>query len=279
LPYVRASTQQGRDVATYDYNLLLGGKGTTCELELRGAERMPYKVRLTRDIAVMVRPDSEPHLRWLADGIAHLTLKSFGDNSVISGFDSLFAVLATSKALIIDLRDNGGGNSGVGYALLGHLTDTPFPIVRCGSRDYSPLKRAQGYRWEWHEEDPANWPADGAWHYEKAVVVLISPRTGSAAEDFCAAFQSMQRGKLVGEVTAGSTGQPLGFDLPGGGTAIVCTAHCTFPDGEQFVGIGIRPDIAAAPGVEDIREGRDPVLQAALQSLRSPGAGTKEETR
>ncbi|MCK4414672.1 MAG: hypothetical protein KAY32_14150 [Candidatus Eisenbacteria sp.] len=279
LPYVRASTPQARDVWAYDYDLLLGRKGEDCELELKGDRGTTYTVRLTRSVPVMVRPDSEPHLRLLAGRIAHLTLKSFGDNNVVAGFDSLIASLETSAALILDLRDNGGGNSSVGYALLGYLTDRPFSTLRSASRDYRPIRRAQGFKEAWQENTPVDWPASGSRHYGKPVVVLISPRTGSAAEDFCAVFRHMQRGKLIGEPTAGSTGQPLVFGLPGGGNAMVCTARCTFPDGTEFVGVGIQPDIEAHPTVEDTKTGRDTVLEAALHYLRQNGAGAKEQIR
>ena len=278
-PYVRTSTPQARDVWVYDYNLLLGRKGEDCELELRGDHGSTYTVRLKRSVPVMVRPDSEPHVRLLAGRIAHLTLKSFADNNVVAGFDSLFASLETSEALILDLRDNGGGNSNVGYALLGYLTDRPFPIVRCASRIYRPVRRAHGFKEGWHEEAPVDWPANGSRQYMKPVAVLISPRTGSAAEDFCVSFRLMQRGKLIGETTAGSTGQPLVFGLPGGGNAMVCTAHCTFPDGKEFVGVGIKPDIEVHLTMEDTKVGKDTVLEAASHYLRQSGTGAKGRTQ
>jgi carboxyl-terminal processing protease len=273
LPYVRASTQQGRDVWGYDYDLLLGRKGDDCELTLADDGGATRTVRLARTVTVMVRPDSEPHLKMLQGGIAHLRIKSFGDNSVVAGFDSLFAGLETSEAIILDLRDNGGGNSGVGYNLLGYLTDRPFAILRCSSRDYRPIRRAQGFSPGWLEGTPEEWPADASRFYSKPVVVLISPRTGSAAEDFCAVFKSIRRGKLIGEATAGSTGQPLVFDLPGGGNAMVCTARCTYSNGDEFVGVGIQPDIEAHPTVKDTKAGRDTVLEAALQYLGQSGIG------
>lgn len=55
------------------------------------------------------------------------------------------------------------------------------------------------------------------------MIVLTSARTYSAAEDFVVAFDAMKRGTIVGEPTGGSTGQPLLFVLPGGGTGRVCT--------------------------------------------------------
>jgi C-terminal processing protease CtpA/Prc len=78
----------------------------------------------------------------------------------------------------------------------------------------------------------------------------------------------MKRGVLVGEATAGTTGQPLVFSLPGGGNATVCTAHCTYADGSEFVGIGVQPDLEVRAMMSDIRSGRDPVLDAALKHLK-----------
>jgi len=77
---------------------------------------------------------------------------------------------------------------------------------------------------------------NGAKLFRKPVAVLVGPRTFSAAEDFTAAFRNMRRGPIVAEPTGGSTGQPLFFDLPGGGAARVCTKRDTFPDGREFVG-------------------------------------------
>jgi carboxyl-terminal processing protease len=72
----------------------------------------------------------------------------------------------------------------------------------------------------------------------------------------------------VGEPTGGSTGQPLMFNLPGGGLARVCTKRDTYPDGREFVGVGIQPQVLVRPTVEDFRAGRDTVLEAALELLR-----------
>ncbi len=276
LPYVRASTPQARDVWAYDYDLLVGRKNENVELELRDDRGLTHTVRLSRTEPTMVRPPSDPEVRLLAGGIAHVALKSFGDPNLVAGLDSLFGDLEKTEALVLDLRDNGGGNSSVGYALLGHLTDHPFSIVPCTSRDYRPIRRALGFKDEWREEDPINWPVSASGCYRKPVVVLVGPRTGSAAEDFCVTFRALQRGPLIGELTAGSTGQPLVFGLPGGGNATVCTAHCTSPDGVEFVGVGIRPDVEVRPGMKDVVAGRDVVLEAAVDYLRRGGVSRGE---
>jgi carboxyl-terminal processing protease len=101
-------------------------------------------------------------------------------------------------------------------------------------------------------------------------VLLVGPRTFSAGEDFTVAFDAMRRGKIVGEPTGGSTGQPLFFTLPGGGSARVCTKRDSYPDGREFVGRGIQPHIVVHPTVSDFRAGRDTVLEAALRELQKP---------
>ncbi|MEO6977439.1 MAG: S41 family peptidase, partial [Mucilaginibacter sp.] len=109
---------------------------------------------------------------------------------------------------------------------------------------------------------------DGKQYYSKPVVLLVSARTFSAAEDFTVAFNYLQRGKLIGQTTGGSTGQPISFDLPGGGSARVCGKHDTYPDGKEFIGVGIIPDITIKKTVKDLWAGTDAVLEKALSVLK-----------
>ena len=103
--------------------------------------------------------------------------------------------------------------------------------------------------------------------YTKPVVVLTSPRTFSAAEDFAAAFKTMNRGLIIGESTGGSSGQPLGIRMPGNGTARICTKRDMLGTGDDFVGRGIQPDKVVAPTINDIRKGIDTELQAAIREV------------
>ena len=59
----------------------------------------------------------------------------------------------------------------------------------------------------------------------------------------------------------------LGFELPGGGSGRVCTRQVLYPDGRQFVGQGIQPDILVPTTLADFRARRDAVLDRALEYL------------
>ncbi len=61
----------------------------------------------------------------------------------------------------------------------------------------------------------------------------------SERRDFLVAYDQMRRGAIFGEPTAGSTGQPLFFRLPGGGSARVRSKHDSYADGREFDAIGV----------------------------------------
>ena len=71
---------------------------------------------------------------------------------------------------------------------------------------------------------------------------------------------------MAKEVSAAQANLIL-FDLPGGGGARVCTKKDTYPDGSEFVGVGVKPDIEVAPTVKDFIENKDPVLDKAISYL------------
>ena len=102
------------------------------------------------------------------------------------------------------------------------------------------------------------------------VVVLIGPETNSAAEDFVVPLHAAGRATIVGQKSRGSTGQPLRFSfLEGKISGRVCTKRDQYPDGREFVGVGIIPDVEVHPSPADIAAGRDVVLEKGLEVLRA----------
>ena len=273
-PYESASTAQDLDVRTYDFMLLAGPPGTVA-LTLRhadGRETVHAVRRLTREerAAAGFEPLAAPppfRLTWLPGRVALVELGTFGTDAAAEQFAAAFDEIATASALVLDLRRNGGGNSSVGGAVLALLSDRPIPYADWHTLDYRPAHRAWGLGTRTVGERGGTFPADGTRHFAGPVAALVGPRTFSAAEDFLVAFDAMDRGPIVGEPTGGSTGQPLWFGLPGGGRARVTAKRDTYPDGREFVGSGIQPDVAVAPTLDDLRAGRDPVLAAALDAL------------
>ena len=229
------------------------------------------------------------------DDIGYVKINTFGDEKVIADFKAILPDLYNCKGVIIDIRSNGGGSTDIGAEILKYFTDQKMLVgSKWRTRDYLPSFRAWG---EFQLKDTTKFEHLDAftkktvlvakndyWFYGDTskfnndvtaqkitvpLVVLTSNYTASAAEDFLIILDGLKgRATTIGQRTFGSTGQPLQFDLPGGGGARVCTKRDTYPDGREFVGSGVKPDIEIKRNVNDIIAGKDTELEAALKEIK-----------
>ncbi|MCR9248720.1 MAG: S41 family peptidase, partial [bacterium] len=275
-PFVCASSPQDRISRTYGSQLLRGPLRERVRLKVRDTGGSESELEVPREsrMAVGMRRFSQPAFRFevLADNLGYVRLDSFGSEKVREQFAAAFEKIRATDALVIDLRHNGGGNSRVGWEIMAHLTKEPFATLRWHTLQYRPTMRAWGRQpVTRYARGPSRFAYDAVAIYDRPVAMLIGPRTFSAAEDMAAVFDQLDRGPLIGEATGGSSGQPLMFDLPGGGRARVCTKHDYYADGTEFIGVGIRPDLVVKPTIADVRAGVDTVLQAAIRRLQESG--------
>jgi C-terminal processing protease CtpA/Prc len=285
LPYVAASTEHDRWERALR-QLLEGPAEDSVRILLTtpGGDRRALTLardRRTRDSAWLDSTPDRPRfeLRWLNDSIAYVALNTFNDPAVVTDFEMHLEELASARALVIDVRYNGGGNSGVGYGVAAYLTTDTLATSRWRTREHIAARKAWGAGGSERYADYARMDAwvDGGSHGAVApadgqrlvlpTVVLQDHGTFSAAEDFLVVMDQLPHVTTVGRPSGGSTGQPLSLELPGGGRAWICTKRDTFPDGRDFVGVGIAPDIVVRTTVGDVRAGRDPVLDRAIEQL------------
>lgn len=268
-PFVSSSTPQDNIVRMYTYQLLAGDAAKPVHLSLMGADGLQRDTSVQRGGYTDVSKPPVFEFKLLKGNVAYIALDHFESDAGVQAFQKAWPVIQKAGALVIDVRNNGGGSTEFGHQILRHLTNKP---VR-GSVSYvrldDPVIRAQhGNSVQWlrlggdADERPRN-----AEVFTGPVAVLAGPRSFSAAEDFLLAFDQLQRGLIVGEASGGSSGQPLSFELPGGGMARICVKRDTYQDGREFVGKGIMPQIEARPTLQSVRTGEDPVLAAALLAL------------
>ncbi|HWU76399.1 MAG TPA: S41 family peptidase [Rhodanobacter sp.] len=270
-PYESSSTPQDADVRAYGYGLLAGDKARPLHLSLRDATGATRDVTVSRGAYPDAKSPASFTFRMLPGHIAYLSLDHFESEAGVKVFERHLPQILRARGLILDVRRNGGGSSLYGGEILSYLTDRPIPTETSRELRVDPVSRGQGdLRLEWRLLPDSGQPyvKQRKSVFHGPVAVLIGPQTFSAAEDFVVSYDAMKRGLLVGTTTGGSTGQPLMIDLPGGGSARICVKRDSYPDGHEFVGTGIAPDLAVAPDVADIRAGRDPVLARAMEALR-----------
>ena len=265
-PFASASSLQDRNTRMFEYAPFFGMIGTTFTLETVTPQGQKTEHRFT---VGEDKPSSKPpfYFCMLPGNIAYIALNEFEDEIDAKEWDKRWPEISKAQGVILDIRENGGGSSSIGAHVLAPLIDKPTPASLSRSTRWIATYRAWG-----NPQTPLRFPLntvdpDKSRHFGGKVVLLISPRTFSAAEDMAVAFKQAKRGLIVGEPTGGSTGQPLSFDLPGGGIARICTKHDSFADGTDFVGVGVQPDVPVHLSRQDVIIDRDSVLQAAVDSL------------
>mgnify|MGYP000473540713 CR=1 FL=1 len=246
MPYISSSTPQWSDAKTFDgYRLLEAAEGDTLRMRFkRGVDS--FEVDYVAGSVPFHAPHSQAiNYSQLSDGIGLLRISNFMDDNFKQQFDRIYPDMLTSKSLIIDLRGNDGGNSGNGDYILRHLADSMITTSPWSSPAYIPAYAS------WGMEQPVYTSESGTMApytdrpiYDRPIVLLVDRGTFSAAEDFTVIFRGMGRGLIIGTPTGGSTGNGVRVTLiPGKAYANICSKHDIAPDGTEFVGIGIIPDI------------------------------------
>jgi carboxyl-terminal processing protease len=170
----------------------MGAPGQSVQINLRQANgrRITRRVRrkAENELAGLRPKPSGFQFKVLPGRIGYVALNSFEDNNISTQFLLAFDKIAETNALILDLRNNGGGNSSVFMSTLATLIDKPISFEFWQTRDYKPIFRAWGRPITMMSAPGGDLSPDPAHHYSKPIIVLSSPRTFSAAEDFLVAF-------------------------------------------------------------------------------------------
>jgi hypothetical protein len=173
--------------------------------------------------------------------------------------------LAGTDALIIDLRDNRGGNFSSVYYLCSFFFDPKMPV-----HIDEVVSRKPGTN-EFSRQAFYTSPVAVS-YLGKPVYLLISKRTFSAAETFLYDLQAQKRARLIGEITGGSangtSGHPLPFQFSIG---IPYERRVNPVTNTNFEGTGVTPDLAVdeakafQAAMREILAG-DPIRYAALKA-------------
>ncbi len=279
VPEISAATESTRwDRAVA--RMLEGEKGTALHLLLGlpgGAQR---GASVTRSVALSARwPLEAPafDVDTLPGGAIWVRINSLADADVVSAFDRALGDAPRLTGIVLDLReasDGGGVGRENGYAILARLIEHPVLTSRWRTPQYRPAYRggdAPDSNGAWLAAPPDTiWPRQGRARFAGPVAILASPRTAGAAEDLLVAFRNGARGPIIGETSAGSTGQTLVLPLPRRWSLRVTVTRDAFPDGTEFARTGIAPEIPVAAKVEDVLAGRDAALERAREYLKSP---------
>ncbi|MEU6782771.1 S41 family peptidase [Nonomuraea angiospora] len=185
----------------------------------------------------------------LADGVAYIQLPGFFEGAA----DQVIAKLQDKpKAVVLDLRGNGGGSPREVTRLLGAFAHGKVTSYFC------PLKG----------DCVPNRTDDSVPLLGARLVVLTDRGCASACEDFSAAVKDNGLGTLVGTRTAGAVSGPSdGYLLDDGSLLLLPKVRHLGPAREIIDTIGVPVDHHAPMTALDLATGRDPGLAKALTLL------------
>lgn len=104
-------------------------------------------------------------------------------------------------------------------------------------------------------------------YYKGKVVILINEISQSSAEFHTMAYRVNQNSTVIGSTTAGADGNVSHFYLPGGISTMISGIGVYYPDGKETQRIGIVPNIELKPTIQGIKEGRDELLEKAIEII------------
>ena len=210
----------------------------------------------------------------LPSGVAVIRLNRFSTRNR-SELEHALESVAWSKALVLDLRGNGGGDYSQFVFLVRHFLPDSRVVLTQLTRD------GDGVRERPVRLAPVSRP------YLKPLAVLTDRRSGSASELAAVALMEQRDALIVGESTCGCVvGVTWEYILPGGGGVRVSETGFRSAGGRRMEGEPLSPAIYMPPGIAELRAGRDRTLEAAERVLlerglpqRSPVQARSDATR
>jgi retinol-binding protein 3 len=199
----------------------------------------------------------------LPGNIGYIDLRHF-ESPALAGraAESAFTFVAGTDALIIDMRENGGGEPAMVQLMVSYLLAADDEVLINSIYD-RPKNQTQQF---WNIQH-----LPGPRFAGKDVYVLTAKRTFSGAEEFAYDVQSLKRGKLIGETTGGGANpgdfirihEHFGVFVPSGRAINPVTKT-------NWEGVGVKPD-ESVPAARAFDVAYQQALEKALPNAIGPG--------
>ena len=206
-------------------HLMRGDPGTQLVLGVyREAANQEYDFKIIREVINI--PSVEAKTLDSAGQIGYIRLNQFHSRSAQEMADNVNKLLAEKhiKGLILDLRDNGGGDFDSSISIASIFLDGEEVVSVADAKGNKNVYRASREK------------------VDIPMVVLVNGNSASASEILAGALQDNKRALLVGQKTYGKGLVQTVYPLRNGGALKLTTQKYFTPDGTDINEIGINPD-------------------------------------
>jgi len=208
---------------------------------------------------------------WIDDNIGYFHFNSFDNMEVTEkAIDEIIAKFKDAKAIIADVRRNGGGDDRLGQLIASRFADKKRLYMTTRDRDgkkhddFDPPKR--------FFVEPR-----GPLQFTKTVILLTNRLSISAAENFTLAMRILPHVTVVGDFTSGCFADLYPMQLPNGWRFSLSQNLFLDYNGFCWEGIGVPPDIKVSCDYNNWSDKNDRILETAVSLIKYGKLGLLDE--
>lgn len=199
------------------------------------------------------RKSEDKSYRMLENNIGYVTLQTITENDISKIKDEF----KNAKGIIIDIRNY--PSTFVPFSLGSYFVSTSTPFVKF---THGNVDNPGEFTFTKNLEIPSQGKT-----YKGKLIVLVNELSQSQAEYTAMAFRAGNNTTIIGSTTAGADGNVSTIMLPGGLRTMISGIGVYYPNGGETQRVGIVPDMEIKPTVKGIREGKDELLEKAIEII------------
>ena len=237
--------------------LLAGPMNSMMILEVENPENGARSTRVRRSAGAYTAREKRPEkVAELEPGVWYFDMDRATDDDFNQSIDDL----SKAKSVIFDMR---GYPRQLSMVVVQHLITER---VTCAQWHIPIVTKPDRVDMDFAF---SNWPVMPSQpRITGKVAFIIDGRAISYAETYMGIIEHYKLGELVGEATAGTNGNVSAFTIPGGYHIAFTGMKVLKHDGTQHHGIGILPTVKCDRTVQGVRDGRDELLEKAIEVVK-----------
>lgn len=201
------------------------------------------------------KKNDERCYRFLDNNIGYITLMSIKDDDI----PKIKEEFKKARGIIIDIRNY--PSTFVPFNLGSFFMSSSTPFVKF---TYGNINNPGEFNFTENLEIP---PTDEP--YKGKLIVLVNELSQSQAEYTAMAFRAGSNTTIIGSTTAGADGNVSTIMLPGGLRTMISGIGIYYPNGGKTQRIGIVPDVEVSPTINGIKNGKDELIEKAINIILS----------
>lgn len=197
----------------------------------------------------------------LEDNVGYIYYGSFSNPVSNSGLSQILNRMAICNGIILDVRNNGGGNL-VNVERIASRFFNERALVGYISHKVGPRHN------DFSDLFPKYLDSSNSIRYQKSVVILTNRGCYSATNEFVSTMKHAHNATIVGDKTGGGGGLPFSSELPNGWSVRFSTSP-TFNAAKEHIEFGVEPDVRLSMTASDINRMRDTYIEYARKMINS----------